>query len=333
MKTYGSFPAVRMRRMRRDDFSRRLMREHVLTADDLIYPVFILDGKGRTERVDSMPGVERFTVDKLLPVAEQCLKLRIPVLALFPAIEARLKSADGREAFNSKGLIPRAVGALKKRFPELGIMTDVALDPYTSHGQDGVIDNTGYILNDVTLEALTKQALVQAQAGVDIVAPSDMMDGRIGRIRAALEKASHIHTKIMAYSAKYASGFYGPFRDAVGSAKNLGKGDKKTYQMDPANSDEALWEVGLDLAEGADMVMVKPGMPYLDVVRRVKDTFKAPTFVYQVSGEYAMLRAAIANGWLPESCVMESLLGFKRAGADGILTYFALDAAKALRKG
>jgi porphobilinogen synthase len=333
MKTYGSFPAVRMRRMRRDEFSRRLMRENVLTADDLIYPVFILDGKARTERVASMPGVERLTVDRLLPVAEQCLKLRIPAIALFPVIDARLKSADGREAFNRKGLIPRAVSALKKRFPELGVMTDVALDPYTSHGQDGVVDAQGYIINDVTLDALTKQALVQAEAGVDIVAPSDMMDGRIGRIRAALEKAGRIHTKIMAYSAKYASGFYGPFRDAVGSAKNLGKGDKKTYQMDPANTDEALWEVGLDLAEGADMVMVKPGMPYLDVVRRVKDEFKAPTYVYQVSGEYAMLRAAIGNGWLPESCVMESLVAFKRAGADGILTYFAMDAAKALRKG
>ncbi len=332
MKIYGSFPAVRMRRMRRDDFSRRLMRENVLTADDLIYPVFILDGKSRTERVASMPGVERYTLDQLLPVAERCMKLRIPAIALFPAIEPRLKTTDGREAFNRKGLIPRTVAALKKRFPELGVMTDVALDPYTSHGQDGVVDAQGYIVNDVTLEALTKQALVQAEAGVDIVAPSDMMDGRIGRIRAALEKAGHIHTKIMAYSAKYASGFYGPFRDAVGSAKNLGKGDKKTYQMDPANTDEALWEVGLDLAEGADMVMVKPGMPYLDIVRRVKGEFKAPTFVYQVSGEYAMLRAAIANGWLPESCVMESLVGFKRAGADGILTYFAMEAAAALRK-
>jgi porphobilinogen synthase len=333
MKVYGSFPAVRMRRMRRDEFSRRLMREHRLATDDLIYPVFIVDGKSRTERVASMPGVERYTIDRLLPVAEQCLKLRIPALALFPMIEPRLKTADGREAFNRKGLVPRAVAALKKRFPELGVMTDVALDPYTSHGQDGVVDASGYIVNDVTLDALTKQALVQAGAGVDIVAPSDMMDGRIGRIRAALEKAGHIHTKIMAYSAKYASGFYGPFRDAVGSAKSLGKGDKKTYQMDPGNTDEALWEVGLDLAEGADMVMVKPGMPYLDIVRRVKDEFKAPTFVYQVSGEYSMLRAAIANGWLPESCVLESLLAFKRAGADGILTYFAMDAAKALRKG
>ncbi len=333
MKIYGEFPGVRMRRMRRDEFSRRLMREHVLTADDLIYPVFVLDGKSRTEKVASMPGVERMSVDKLLPLAEQCVKLRIPVLALFPVIEQRLKSADGREALNPKGLVPRAVAALKKRFPELGIMADVALDPYTSHGQDGVIDETGYILNDVTLDVLVEQALAQAEAGVDIVAPSDMMDGRIGRIRAALEKAGHLHTKIMAYSAKYASGFYGPFRDAVGSAKNLGKGDKKTYQMDPANSDEALWEVGLDLAEGADMVMVKPGLPYLDILRRVKDEFKAPTFVYQVSGEYSMLRAAIANGWLPESCVMEALIAFKRAGADGILTYFAMDAAKALKRG
>ncbi len=330
MNIYGQFPAVRMRRMRRDEFSRRLMREHVLSADDLIYPVFIIDGKSRTEKVASMPGVERLTIDRLLGVAERCVKARIPVLALFPAVEQRLKSLDGKEAFNPKGLVPRAVAALKKRFPELGVMTDVALDPYTSHGQDGVVDRTGYIINDVTLDALVKQALVQAQAGVDIVAPSDMMDGRIGRIRAALEEAGHIHTKIMAYSAKYASGFYGPFRDAVGSAKNLGKGDKKTYQMDPANSDEALWEVGLDLAEGADMVMVKPGLPYLDIVRRVKDEFKAPTYVYQVSGEYSMLRGAVANGWLPESCVLEALLAFKRAGADGILTYFALEAAKAL---
>jgi porphobilinogen synthase len=330
MKVYGQFPAVRMRRMRRDDFSRRLMREHVLTADDLIYPVFVLDGKARIEQVDSMPGVERMTVDRLLGVAEQCLKLNVPALALFPAIEPRLKTPDGREAFNPKGLVPRAVGALKKRFPELGVMTDVALDPYTTHGQDGVIDDTGYIRNDATLEVLVKQALVQARAGVDIVAPSDMMDGRIGRIRAALEKAGHIHTRIMAYSAKYASGFYGPFRDAVGSAKNLGKGDNKTYHMDPANSDEALWEVGLDLAEGADMVMVKPGLPYLDIVRRVKDQFKAPTFVYQVSGEYSMLRGAIDRGWLPESCMLENLLAFKRAGADGVLTYFALDAARAL---
>jgi len=331
MKVYGSFPSVRMRRMRRSDFSRRLMRETVLTANDFIYPVFVIDAKGATQKVASMPGVERLTVDRLLPIAEQCLKHGIPALALFPAIDAKLKTADGREAFNPKGLVPRAVAALKKRFPELGLMADVALDPYTTHGQDGVIDESGYIINDVTLDVLVKQALAQAAAGVDIVAPSDMMDGRIGRIRAALEKAGHIHTRIMAYSAKYASGFYGPFRDAVGSAKNLGKADKQTYQMDPANSDEALWEVGLDLAEGADMVMVKPGLPYLDIVRRVKDEFKAPTYVYQVSGEYSMLRAAIANGWLPESCVLEALLAFKRAGADGVLTYFALDAVKALK--
>ena len=332
MNIYGQFPTVRMRRMRRNEFSRRLMREHRLSADDLIYPVFILDGKNRAEKVASMPGIERMTVDRLLPVAEECVKLRIPVMALFPVIEQERKTPDGREAHNPKGLVPRAVAALKKHFPELGIMTDVALDPYTSHGQDGVIDKAGYILNDVTLDILVKQALCQAQAGVDIVAPSDMMDGRIGRIRAALEKAGHIHTKILAYSAKYASGFYGPFRDAVGSAKNLGKSDKKTYQMDPANADEALWEVGLDLAEGADMVMVKPGLPYLDIVRRVKDEFKAPTYVYQVSGEYSMLRGAIDRGWLPESCVMESLLAMKRAGADGILSYFALQVARELKK-
>jgi porphobilinogen synthase len=332
MDIYGSFPSVRMRRMRRDDFSRRLMRESTLTVDDLIYPVFVLDGASRSEKVPSMPGAERLTVDRLLPVAEECVKLGIPVLALFPVVEPQLKTPDGREAFNPDGLIPRVVAQLKERFPQVGVMTDVALDPYTSHGQDGVLDDTGYIINDVTLDVLARQALTQAQAGVDIVAPSDMMDGRIGRIRSALEQAGHIHTRIMAYSAKYASAFYGPFRDAVGSAKNLGKGDKKTYQMDPGNSDEALWEVGLDLAEGADMVMVKPGMPYLDIVRRVKDAFKAPTFVYQVSGEYAMLQAAMANGWLAESCVMESLLGFKRAGADGILTYFALEAARALRR-
>ncbi len=332
MNIYCNFPSVRMRRMRRDDFSRRLMREHVLTPNDLIYPVFVLDGKGRTEKVPSMPGVERVSLDRLLPVAEECLELRIPVMALFPVIDQKLKTLDGKEAHNDKGLVPRVVRELKKRFPELGIMTDVALDPYTSHGQDGVVDKAGYIINDVTLAVLEKQALVQAGAGVDIVAPSDMMDGRIGRIRAALEKAGRIHTKIMAYSAKYASGFYGPFRDAVGSAKNLGQGDKKTYQMDPANSDEALWEVGLDLAEGADMVMVKPGMPYLDILRRVKDEFRAPTFVYQVSGEYAMLRAAIGNGWLADNVIMESLIAFKRAGADGILTYFALDAARNLKK-
>jgi porphobilinogen synthase len=308
------------------------MRETVLTANDLIYPVFVLDGKNRTQRVASMPGVERVTVDRLLRVAEECAELRVPVLALFPVIEQKLKTPDGREAFNDRGLVPRAVAAIKKRFPALGIMTDVALDPYTSHGQDGVIDAGGYILNDATLEVLERQALCQAEAGVDIVAPSDMMDGRIGRIRAALEGAGHVHTKILAYSAKYASGFYGPFRDAVGSAKNLGKGDKKTYQMDPANSDEALWEVGLDLAEGADMVMVKPGLPYLDIVRRVKDEFKAPTYVYQVSGEYSMLRGAIDRGWLPESCVMEALLAMKRAGADGVLTYFALEAARELNR-
>jgi len=332
MKVYGQFPSLRMRRMRRDEFSRRLMQETVLTPADLIYPVFVLDGKNRTQDVASMPGIERMTIDRLLPVAERCLELRIPVLALFPVIDARLKTPDGREAHNARGLVPRAVAALKKRFPELGLMTDVALDPYTSHGQDGVVDASGYILNDVTLKVLEKQALCQARAGVDIVAPSDMMDGRIGRIRAALERAGHVHTKILAYSAKYASGFYGPFRDAVGSAKSLGKGDKKTYQMDPANSDEALWEVGLDLAEGADMVMVKPGLPYLDIVRRVKDEFRAPTYVYQVSGEYSMLRGAVDRGWLPASCVMEALLSMKRAGADGVLTYFALDAARELKR-
>jgi len=333
MQAYGSYPSTRMRRMRQDDFSRRLMREHVLTSNDLIYPVFVIEGKGKTQAVPSMPGVSRYTLDKLLPVAERCLKLGVPVMALFPAIEPKLKTPDGKEATNPKGLIPRVIGALKERFPELGIMTDVALDPYTSHGQDGVIDKTGYILNDETLVLLEKQALTQAAAGVDIVAPSDMMDGRIGRIRAALEAKKFTSTRIMAYSAKYASGFYGPFRDAVGSAANLGKGNKLTYQMDPANSDEALREVGLDLQEGADMVMVKPGLPYLDILRRVKDEFKAPTYVYQVSGEYAMLKAAFRNGWLTErACVMEVLLAFKRAGADGILTYFALDAANWLRE-
>jgi len=332
MQVYGSFPAVRMRRMRRDEFSRRLMRENVLTTGDLIYPVFVIEGKGRSEAVPSMPGVSRYTLDVLLPIAERCLKLGVPAIALFPAIEQSLKTRDGKEATNPKGLIPRVVSALKKNFPELGVMTDVALDPYTSHGQDGVTDAKGYILNDETLAILEKQALVQAGAGVDIVAPSDMMDGRIGRIRAALEAKKFIHTRIMAYSAKYASGFYGPFRDAVGSAASLGKGSKFTYQMDPANTDEALWEVGLDLQEGADMVMVKPGMPYLDIVRRVKDEFKAPTYVYQVSGEYSMLKAAFKNGWLSEKqCVMEALIAFKRAGADGILTYFALDAANWLK--
>ncbi len=329
MNIYGSFPSVRMRRMRRDDFTRRLMREHVLTSNDLIYPVFVMEGTKKTQAVPSMPGVERMTLDKLLPVAERCVKLKVPVLALFPVIEAKLKTPDGKEATNPKGLIPRVVARLKKEFPELGVMCDVALDPYTSHGQDGVIDASGYILNDTTLAILEQQAITQAAAGVDIVAPSDMMDGRIGRIRAALDKRQFIHTRIMAYSAKYASGFYGPFRDAVGSAANLGKGNKFTYQMDPANSDEALWEVGLDLQEGADMVMVKPGMPYLDIVRRVKDEFKAPTFVYQVSGEYAMLKAAGMNGWINErTCAMEALLAFKRAGADGVLTYYALDAAQ-----
>jgi porphobilinogen synthase len=321
-----------MRRNRHDDFSRRMVREQVLTPDDLIYPVFVIEGKGITQPVPSMPGVSRFTLDRLLPVAERCVSAGVPAMALFPAIESGLKTADGREAANPDGLIPRVVRALKRQFPELGVMTDVALDPYTSHGQDGLIDEGGYILNDVTIQALQQQALRQAEAGVDIVAPSDMMDGRVGALRSALDAAGHIHTRIMAYSAKYASSFYGPFRDAVGSAATLGKSNKLTYQMDPANSDEALWEVGLDLEEGADMVMVKPGMPYLDIVRRVKDTYQAPTFVYQVSGEYAMLRAAIQNGWLDErKCVLEALLSFKRAGADGILTYFALDAAAWLK--
>jgi porphobilinogen synthase len=325
----GSFPSVRMRRMRRDDFSRRLMREHRLTSDDLIYPVFVLDGNKRRESVASMPGVERLSIDQLLPVAEECVKLRIPVLALFPVIDASLKSHDGREAVNSDGLVPRAIKALKQRLPELGLLTDVALDPYTTHGQDGVADASGYVLNDETVEILCRQALMQAQAGVDIVAPSDMMDGRIGAIRHALESNGHIHARIMAYAAKYASAFYGPFRDAVGSKSNLGKSSKANYQMDPANSDEALWEVGLDLQEGADMVMVKPGTPYLDIVRRVKDQFGAPTFVYQVSGEYSMLKAACDQGWLDErAAVLETLLGFKRAGADGVLSYFALQAAR-----
>jgi len=318
--------------MRRDDFSRRLMREATLSVDDLIYPVFVVDGHGISQAVPSMPGVYRHSIDRLLPVAEEALKLGIPCLALFPAIDPALKTPDGAEATNPEGLVPRVVRALKKAFPELGIMTDVALDPYTSHGQDGLVDETGYIVNDETIAVLCKQALTQAEAGVDIVAPSDMMDGRIGAIRQALDGAGHIHTRIMAYAAKYASSFYGPFRDAVGSAANLGKGSKASYQMDPGNSDEALWEVGLDLQEGADMVMVKPGMPYLDVVRRVKDTFLAPTYAYQVSGEYAMLKAAAQNGWLDEQrCMLEALLAFKRAGADGILTYFALDAARALK--
>ena len=326
------FPAIRMRRMRRDPFSRALMRENAVTASDLIYPVFILEGTNQREPVASMPGVERVSVDLLLKVAEECVALGIPVLALFPVIDAALKTPDGVEATNPDGLVPRAVRALKQTFPELGILTDVALDPYTSHGQDGLIDDNGYVLNDVTTEMLVRQALCQADAGVDVVAPSDMMDGRIGAIRAALEERGHIHTRIMAYSAKYASAFYGPFRDAVGSAKNLGKSDKNTYQMDPANSDEALREVALDLQEGADMVMVKPGMPYLDIVRRVKDEFKVPTFAYQVSGEYAMIKAAAQNGWLDhDKVMMESMLAFKRAGADGVLTYFALDIARKLK--
>ena len=328
----GGFPGTRMRRMRRDDFSRRLMRESVLTPDDFIYPVFVLEGEGRVEKVSSMPGVERQSLDVLLKTAERAVKLGIPALALFPVIDASLKSLGAEEAHNANGLVPRVIRALKREFPNLGVITDVALDPYTSHGQDGLIDETGYVLNDETLEVLARQALCHAQAGADVVAPSDMMDGRIVRIRAELEGAGQIYTRILAYSAKYASAFYGPFRDAVGSAGNLGKGNKYTYQMDPANSDEALREVALDLEEGADMVMVKPGMPYLDIVRRVKDEFKVPTYAYQVSGEYAMLKAAAQNGWLDEkACVLESLLAFKRAGADGILTYFALDAAEYLK--
>ena len=328
-----AFPASRPRRLRRDAFTRDLVRETRLHASDLIFPVFVLDGSGRCEDVASMPGVQRLSVDRLLPLAEDCVRLGVPVMALFPVIDPALKTADGIEATNPDGLVPRTVRALKARFPQLGLLTDVALDPYTSHGQDGLLDASGYILNDETVAVLTQQALVQAAAGVDIVAPSDMMDGRIGAIRAALEGAGHIHTRIMAYSAKYASAFYGPFRDAVGSAANLGLGDKKAYQMDPGNSDEALREVALDIAEGADMVMVKPGMPYLDIVRRVKDEFRVPTFAYQVSGEYAMLKAAAANGWLDHDAVMmESLLAFKRAGADGILTYFALDAARKLQQ-
>jgi porphobilinogen synthase len=321
-----------MRRMRGDPFSRRLMREHRLTTDDLIYPVFVVEGRNRTEAVPSMPGIRRYTVDRLLAHAEQCLKLGIPAIAVFPMVPKELKTADGREATNPKGLVPRTVSALKKQLPELGVITDVALDPYTTHGQDGVIDRAGYVLNDETIAVLEKQALTCAAAGVDVVAPSDMMDGRIGAIRAALDKHKFVHTRILAYSAKYASGFYGPFRDAVGSAKALARGHKHTYQMDYANSDEALWEVGLDLKEGADMVMVKPGLPYLDIVRRVKDEFRAPTFVYQVSGEYSMLKAAAERGWLDEQpCVMEVLTAFKRAGGDGILTYYAFEVARWLR--
>ena len=334
MTLHAPFPAGRPRRLRRDSFTRNLVREHALTPHDLIYPVFVQEGERRRDAVASMPGVERLSLDLLLPVAEQCVAFGIPVMALFPVIDTSLKTPAGDEAFNPDGLIPRVVGALKARFPELGVMTDVALDPYTSHGQDGLLDDTGYIMNDATVDVLVKQALTQSRSGVDIVAPSDMMDGRIGAIRGALEDAGDIHTRIMAYSAKYASAFYGPFRDAVGSAANLGKSNKKVYQMDPGNSDEALREVAIDIAEGADMVMVKPGMPYLDIVRRVKDEFRVPTFAYQVSGEYAMLKAAAQNGWLDhDAVVLESLLAFKRAGADGVLTYFALDAARLLRQG
>ena len=333
MTLHAPYPFSRPRRLRRDAFTRNLVRENALSPSDLIYPVFVLDGQARRETVASMPGVERLSLDLLLPVAQECVDLGIPFMALFPVIDPALKTPDGREALNPDGLVPRVVRALKSHFPQLGVMTDVALDPFTSHGQDGLLDDNGYILNDATVQVLEQQALTQAQAGVDIVAPSDMMDGRIGAIRSALEASGFIHTRIMAYSAKYASAFYGPFRDAVGSAANLGKSDKKTYQMDPGNSDEALREVALDIAEGADMVMVKPGMPYLDIVRRVKDEFHVPTFAYQVSGEYARLKAAAQNGWLDHDAVMmESLLAFKRAGADGVLTYFARDVAKLLQK-
>lgn len=323
---------MRLRRMRKDEFSRRLMRENVLTTNDLIYPVFVLDGENRTEDVKSMPGVQRQTIDVLLKTADECVKLGIPALAIFPVIEQQHKSLNAAEAYNKSGLVPRTIKALKAAYPELGIITDVALDPYTTHGQDGLIDKTGYVLNDETVNVLARQALCHAEAGADIVAPSDMMDGRIGAIRDALEESGHIHTKILAYSAKYASSFYGPFRDAVGSSANLGTGNKYNYQMDPANSDEAIKEVALDIEEGADMVMVKPGLPYLDIVRRVKEEFGVPTYAYQVSGEYAMLKAAAQNGWLDEqACVMESLLAFKRAGADGVLTYFAMDVARWLK--
>ena len=326
-------PRYRPRRMRHDEFSRRLMREHVFTADDLIWPVFVHELAGRAP-VASMPGVERLSIDELLREAEQALELGVPVIDLFPVIDPSRKSLDAAEAWNPEGLAQRAVRALKQRFPELGVMTDVALDPYTTHGQDGLIDGSGYVLNEATVEALVKQSLSHAEAGADVVSPSDMMDGRIGAIRDALDEAGHIHTRIMAYSAKYASAFYGPFRDAVGSSAGLGKADKKTYQMDPANGDEAMREIALDLEEGADMVMVKPGMPYLDLVRRVKQQFGVPTFVYQVSGEYSMLKAAAANGWLDEkACVMETMLGFKRAGADGVLTYFAPQIARWLKEG
>jgi len=328
-----AFPFTRLRRNRRDDFSRRLVRENVLTTNDLILPVFVLDGKNQREAVPSMPGVERMSIDLLLKEAEELVELGIPALALFPVTPLEKKSLDGAEAFNPDGIAQRATRALRERFPELGIITDVALDPFTSHGQDGILDEDGYVLNDVSVDVLVKQALSHAEAGAQVVAPSDMMDGRIGAIREALESTGHINTRIMAYSAKYASAYYGPFRDAVGSAANLGKGNKATYQMDPANGDEALHEIYADLAEGADMIMVKPGMPYLDIVRRAKDEFRAPTFVYQVSGEYAMHMAAIQNGWLSEAVILESLLAFKRAGADGILTYFAKRAAEQLKKG
>jgi len=330
----GGYPSTRLRRMRRDDFSRRLMRETRLSTDDLIYPVFVIEGRGKREPVPSMPGVERLSIDLLLKDAEQALKLGIPALALFPVIPASKKSLNAAEAYNRKGLAQQAVRALKKELPALGVITDVALDPFTTHGQDGIVDRDGYVLNDRSIEVMVRQALSHAEAGADVVAPSDMMDGRVGAIRQALEAKGHVNTRILAYSAKYASSFYGPFRDAVGSAKSLGKGDKHTYQMDVANSDEALREVALDLEEGADMVMVKPGLPYLDIVRRVKDAFGAPTFVYQVSGEYAMLMAAAQNGWLDErACALESLIAIKRAGADAILTYFAKRAARWLKEG
>ena len=324
--------SMRPRRMRKDEFSRRLMREHHLRSDDLIYPVFVMEGHQKEEAIPSMPGIKRQSIDLIIDTAKECFALGIPAIALFPVIDAKLKTEDAKEAYNSEGLIPRVVALLKKHVPDLGVITDVALDPYTSHGQDGLIDGSGYVLNDETVEVLIKQALSHAKAGADIVAPSDMMDGRIGKIREALEKAGFIHTKILAYSAKYASSFYGPFRDAVGSAKNLGKSDKNSYQMDPANTDEALTEVELDINEGADMVMVKPGLPYLDIVYRVKTAFGVPTYAYQVSGEYSMLKAASQNGWLDEKAVvMESLLAFKRAGADGILSYYALEVARWLK--
>ncbi len=327
------YPNTRPRRMRKDDFSRRLMRENILTTNDLIYPVFVLEGDNRTEAVPSMPSVSRQSIDILLKTASECVALGIPMMTLFPVVGEDAKSLDAAEAYNPEGLAQRAIRAIKTAHPELGIMTDVALDPFTTHGQDGIIDDTGYVLNDETVEVLVKQAVSQAEAGADVIGPSDMMDGRVGAIREALEANGQIHTKIMAYSAKYASSFYGPFRDAVGSAGNLSGGNKYSYQMDPANSDEALHEVALDIEEGAEMVMVKPGMPYLDIVQRVKDEFGVPTFAYQVSGEYAMLKAAAQNGWLDEkSCVLESLLAFKRAGADGILTYFAIDVARWLRE-